>query len=281
MPRNDDAHASASRVKSPWELAEAWAPAGGQGMQLEQLREVQDKLDEETGRLVQLRQNLEHEWAGRAPTGGVRRRALDVQRRIIDDARPGLPPTFDGANQNLAAAAILFRTPPRGDVSRANSRTSWKMSQSGKPRALPPEGGGAPQSITLRPPDTCGKPRSIPSTQETRPLQPWTASATSNAATTVEPASRKGCAEATTPDVEDATTVRRIGAPHPNHWARESSAGPYDGRRSWPGSEPRLPSPSTQGDEAGVLARGLPTGVPVGRDGRRQPHHPQPPPLPL
>jgi hypothetical protein len=41
-------------------------------------------------------------------------------------------------------------------------------------------------------------------------------------------------------------TVRRIGAPHPNRQDRESSVGPYDGRRSRPGSEPRLPSPSTQ-----------------------------------
>jgi hypothetical protein len=64
---------------------------------------------------------------------------------------------------------------------------------------------------------------------------------------TVELASRKGCAEATTPDAEDATTMRRIGAPRPNHKVRGSSAGPYDGRRSRPGSEPRLPFPSTQG----------------------------------
>jgi hypothetical protein len=41
--------------------------------------------------------------------------------------------------------------------------------------------------------------------------------------------------------------VRRIGAPHPNHQVCESLAEPYDGRRSRPGSEPRLPSPSSQG----------------------------------
>jgi hypothetical protein len=29
------------------------------------------------------------------------------------------------------------------------------------------------------------------------------------------------------------------------------------------------------------VAHGLPASMPVGRDGRRQPHHPQPPPLPL
>jgi hypothetical protein len=36
-----------------------------------------------------------------------------------------------------------------------------------------------------------------------------------------------------------------------------------------------------RGDKAGVVVCGLPAGVPVGRNGRRQPHHPQPPPFPL
>jgi hypothetical protein len=108
MPRNDDAPAPTSRVEIPRELAEARALAGGQGTQLEQLCDMQVKLDEETGRLMQLRQNLEREWAGRALAGGARHRARDVQRRIIDDARAGLPPTFNGANQNLDATAILL-----------------------------------------------------------------------------------------------------------------------------------------------------------------------------
>jgi hypothetical protein len=57
---------------------------------------------------------------------------------------------------------------------------------------------------------------------------------------------RRRCAEATTPGVGDAAIVRRIGVPRPSHPVRESSAGPYDERRSPPGSEPRLPSPSTR-----------------------------------
>jgi hypothetical protein len=61
---------------------------------------------------VQLRQNIEQEWAGRALAGGARHRAWEVQRRIIDDARAGLPPAFSGAGQNLAAAAMLLRTMP-------------------------------------------------------------------------------------------------------------------------------------------------------------------------
>jgi hypothetical protein len=52
MPGNDDAPVHASRVEIPRELAVVRVPAGGQGTQLEQLREMQAKLDEETGRLV-------------------------------------------------------------------------------------------------------------------------------------------------------------------------------------------------------------------------------------
>jgi hypothetical protein len=54
MSGNDDAPVPASRVEIPRELAVVRVPAGGQGTQLEQLREMQAKLDEETGRLVQL-----------------------------------------------------------------------------------------------------------------------------------------------------------------------------------------------------------------------------------
>jgi hypothetical protein len=133
MPEDDDAPVPASRVEIPRELAVVPVPAGGQDTQLEQLREVQAKLDEEAGRLVQLRQNIEQEWAGQALTGGARHQARDIQRRIVDDARAGLPPAFNGAGQNLAAAAMLLEQcrshpPPRGGVSRANSGISWKMS---------------------------------------------------------------------------------------------------------------------------------------------------------
>jgi hypothetical protein len=121
------------------------------------------------------------------------------------------------------------------------------MSRSDGPKALPPEGKGVPWSIAQRLPDSCGRPRSTPGACGTGRLQPQIASATSNTIATVEPASTRGCTEATTPGAEDATIVRRIGAPRPNHQVREPSVGPYDGRRSQLGSGPRLPSPSTQG----------------------------------
>jgi hypothetical protein len=59
----------------------------------------------------------------------------------------------------------------------------------------------------------------------------------------------------------DTMTARRIGAPRPNHQVLKPSAGPYDGRRSRPGSGPRLPSPSTrgkQGQSCGLRTIGWP-----------------------
>jgi hypothetical protein len=108
MSEDDDAPVSASRVDIPRELAVVPVSAGGQDTQLEQFREMQAKLDEEAGRLVQLRQDIEQEWAGQALVGGARHQAWDVQRRIVDDARAGLPPAFSGVGQNLAAAVMLL-----------------------------------------------------------------------------------------------------------------------------------------------------------------------------
>jgi hypothetical protein len=52
MLGNDDAPTPASRVEIPRELAVVRVPTGDQGTQLEQLLEMQTKLNEETGRLV-------------------------------------------------------------------------------------------------------------------------------------------------------------------------------------------------------------------------------------
>jgi hypothetical protein len=108
MPEDDDPPRPAPRVDILWELAVVLVPAGGQDTQLEQIHEMQAKLDEEAGQLVQLRQNIEQEWAGRALTGEARHQARDVQRRIVDDARARLPLASSGVSQNLAAATILL-----------------------------------------------------------------------------------------------------------------------------------------------------------------------------
>jgi hypothetical protein len=109
MPEDDDPPRPAPRVDILRELAVVPVPVGGQDTQLEQIREMQAKLDEEAGQLVQLWQNIEQEWAGRALAGEACHQARDVQRCITDDARARLPPAFSGVGQNLAAAAILLR----------------------------------------------------------------------------------------------------------------------------------------------------------------------------
>jgi hypothetical protein len=108
----DDPPGPASRVDIPRELAVVPFPAGGRDTQLEQIREMQAKVDEEARRLVQLRQNIEQEWAGRTLAGGACHRARDVQCRIIDNARAALPPAVSGSGADLAAAAMLLRTMP-------------------------------------------------------------------------------------------------------------------------------------------------------------------------
>jgi hypothetical protein len=112
MPEDGDPPGPMPRVDILRELAVVPIPAGGQDTQLEQIHEMQVKLDEEAGQLVQLRQNIKQEWAGRALAGEARHQARDVQRRIADDARARLPPASRGVGQNLAAAAILRRAMP-------------------------------------------------------------------------------------------------------------------------------------------------------------------------
>jgi hypothetical protein len=266
MPEDDDPLGPASRVDIPRELVVVRVPAGGQDTQLKQIREMQAKLNEEAGQLVQLRQNIKQEWAGRALAGEARHRARDVQRRIVDDARARLPPASSGLGQNLAAAAILLRAMPepsttegrriQGELKNLLEDAVVRRAESSTSRRK-----GRPRSIAQRLPDSCGRPWSTPGARGTRRLQPRIASETSTTAAIVKPALMRRCAEATTPGVGDATTVRRIGAPRLNHRVRKPSAGPYDGRRSQPGSGPRLPSPSTrgkQGRSSGLRTTGWP-----------------------
>jgi hypothetical protein len=215
---------------------------------------------------VQLRQNIEQEWAGRALAGEACHQARDVQRRIADDARARLPPASSGVGQNLAAAAMLLRAMPepsttegrriQGELKNLLEDVAVRRAESSASQRQ-----GYPRSIAQQLPDSCGRPRSTPGTRETRRLWPRVTSATSTTAMTVEPASTRRCTEATTPGVGDVTTARRIGAPRPNHLVCKPSAEPYDGRCSRPGSEPRLPSPSTrerQGRNCGLRTTGWP-----------------------
>jgi tyrosyl-tRNA synthetase len=89
-----------------------------QGAQLEQIQELQAKLDEEQENLRLLQQTLEWERVTRAHGGGAQERARDVNRRIIEDQASG-PPVFNRASQNIAAVAMLLRNMPKPSIPKA------------------------------------------------------------------------------------------------------------------------------------------------------------------
>jgi hypothetical protein len=273
MPEDSDPPRPAPRVDILRELTVVPVPAGCQDAQLEQIREMQARLDEEAGQLVQLRQNIGQEWAGQASSGEARHLAQDVHT-----ASPTMPgegcPSFQwgrpepGCSSNTTPSdAGTIHHQGAAYPGRAQESPGGCRGPTGRKLCLP-KARVPPRSIAPRLPDSCGKPRSTPGARGTQRLRLRDASATSTTATTVEPTSTRRCTEATTLGMGDATTAGRIGAPRQNHTVRKLSAGPYDGRRSRPGSEPRLPSPSTRGDKAGTVARGLPAGLPAGWNGR-------------
>ena len=62
--------------------------------------------------LLQLRQALEGEAAGKTLDGGARAKARDVLRHSEEDADVAEPPILNRASQSLAAAALLLCTLP-------------------------------------------------------------------------------------------------------------------------------------------------------------------------
>jgi hypothetical protein len=252
MPEDDDAPMPASRVEIPRELAVVPVPAGGQDTQLEQLRETQAKLDKEAGRLVQLRQNIEQEWACRALAGGARHRARDVQRRITDDVKAGLPSAFSGAGQNLAVVAMLLRTMPEPSTTEGR-RIQGKLKDLLEDAAVRRAESSASQSRG------CPSERRATSSRRMRE-----ASARTERTRVRTPAApdrldseqhRRDRRARLEERVRRGYHPRREGcydseedrSPSPEPPGLRVFSRPYDGRRSRPSSEPRLPSPSTQG----------------------------------
>jgi hypothetical protein len=112
MPENGDPPRPAPRVDILRELAVVPVPAGGQDAQLEQIREMQARLDEGAGTLEPFRRNIGQEWADQAPAGEARHLPQGIQYRVADDVRARPPPSSSGVGQNLATAAILLHAMP-------------------------------------------------------------------------------------------------------------------------------------------------------------------------
>jgi hypothetical protein len=112
MPENGDLPRPVPRVDILRELAVVPIPAGGHDPQLEQIREMQARLDEGAGTLEPVHRDIGQEWAGQPSAGEVHHLPQGIQHRIADDVRVRPPPTSSGVGQNLAAAAILLRAMP-------------------------------------------------------------------------------------------------------------------------------------------------------------------------
>jgi hypothetical protein len=222
MPEDGDLPRPVPRVDIPRELAVVPVQAGGHDPQLEQIRGVQARLDEGARALEPIRQDVGQAWAGQPPAGEIRQLPQGFQHRIADDVRVRPPPASSGVGQNLAAAAMLLRamlepstTEGRriqGELKNLLEGTAVRPAESSASRRR-----GTPRNPMPRLPDSCGKPRSAPGARATQRLRPRVALATSTITATVGPTSTRGCAEATTPGVGDATTAGRIGVPRPSH----------------------------------------------------------------
>jgi hypothetical protein len=109
IPENGDPPRPAARVDILRGLAVVPVPAGGQDAQLEQIREMQARLDEGAGTLELLHRNIGQEWVDQALAGEARHLPRGIQLRIAVNVRARPPPASSGVGQNLAAAAILLR----------------------------------------------------------------------------------------------------------------------------------------------------------------------------
>ena len=88
------------------------APAEVRRPDLEQLDELEARLEEERVRLRQLCETLVQDQSARGDDGAARCRARDVNFRIVEDEGGDNPPVFSTASQNVMAAALLLRAMP-------------------------------------------------------------------------------------------------------------------------------------------------------------------------
>jgi hypothetical protein len=155
--------------------------------------------------------------------------------------------------------------PPRGGVSRENSRISWMMSRSDGPKALPPEGRGTPPG-TLR--------RDFPI--HAGSLGPHRAHTGRNTCSPGSPRQRA-------PPPRPSSPPQREGAPRlpPQAWgtlrqrggseplARATRSASFQPSHTTGVVPDPVPSPDYHhqvlgGNKAGTMARGLPAGLPAG-----------------
>jgi hypothetical protein len=201
---------------------------------------------------VQIHRDIGQEWAGQPPAEEARHLPQGIQHRIADDVGVRPPPDSSGVGQNLAAAAILLRAMPepsttegrriQGELKNLLEDAAVRRAESSASRrqGYPSEHRVATSRFMREASVHTGR------TRNTAPAAPGRLG-NEHRHHSRRAHLDKRVRQGYHPRRGDATTAGRIGVLRPNHPVRRLSAAPYDGRRSRPGSEPRLLSRSTRG----------------------------------
>jgi hypothetical protein len=273
IPENGDPPRPVPRVDILWELAVVPVLAGGHDPQLEQIREMQARLDEGAGTLEPIRRDIGQEWAGQPPAGEARHLPQGTQHRIADDVRVRPPPVSSGVGQNLAAAAILLRVMPE-----PSTTEGWRIQ--GELKNLLEDAGLTGRKLRL--------PKAgVPLGTSRRDFPIHAGSLGPHRAHAQHSACGPGSPRQRAPSSQPSGPPRREGAPRlpTQAWGtlRQRGGSESFARTTWSASfQPRhttgavpdpVPNPDYYhkvlgGDEAGTVARGLSAGLPTGWNGR-------------
>jgi hypothetical protein len=156
MPEDDDPPGPASRVDILWELAVVPVPAGGGGgvrthSSSKSARCRPSSMRKQGNLCSSGRTSSRSGQAEHSPEKRVIRPGTSSATSLTMPGQgcPRLPAgsTRIWLQRQCCSEQCRSHPPPRGSVSRENSRISWRMPRSDGLKALPPEGKGAPRSI--------------------------------------------------------------------------------------------------------------------------------------
>jgi hypothetical protein len=274
MPENGDPPRPVPRVDILRELAVVPVPVGGQDAQLEQIREMQARLDEGAGTVEPFRRNIGQEWADQAPAREARH------------PPPGHPVSHCRRRQGKAATGFQWGRPKPGCSSDTTSRDAGTIDH--RRAAYPgraqesPVGCRGPTGQKLCLPEA-GVPLGASRSDfpiHAGSLGPHRAHAQHGACGPRSPRQRA-------PPPQPSSPPRREGTPRlpPQAWgtlrqrggseslARTTQSASFQPGHTTGAAPDPVPDPDYHhkvlgGDEAGTVARGLPAGLPAGWNGR-------------
>jgi hypothetical protein len=275
MPENGDPPRPVPRVDILRELAVVPVPAGGGGPepQLEQIREMQARLDEGAGTLVPIRRDIGQEWVGQPPAGEARHLPQGIQHRIADDIRVRPPPDSSGVGQNLAAAVMLLRAMPEPSTTKGrriqgelknlleDAVVRWAKSSASRRQGYPSEHRAATSRFMREASVYTGR------TRNTAPTAPG------RLGNEHHHHSRRAHLDERVPRLPPQAwgTLRQRGGSE--SFARTTRSAGFQPRHTTGTIPDPVPNPDYYhkvlgGDETGTVARGLSAGLPTGWNGR-------------